>query len=210
MHAPWNLDPTRILTRRELATVLAGGARTRPSANAQRNRIIVRLACCCGLRVSEIANLQLHDVIVEVARPYLRLRRGTTKGGKPRRVPLWWDAGTLTALKAWKVLRLEQGAIGTSPFVCSVQSHRHGRALRRHAIRRRFLSACKALGLARLRTVTIHHGRHTFISHALAGGRTLAEVRDAAGHANVAITSVYLHVAVDDEDVVGDLFQFGK
>jgi integrase len=58
--------------------------------------------------------------------------------------------------------------------------------------------------------VTIHHGRHTFISHALAGGRTLAEVRDAAGHANVAITSVYLHVAVDDEDVVGDLFQFGK
>ena len=25
------------------------------------------------------------------------------------------------------------------------------------------------------------HGRHTFISHALAGGRTLAEVRDAAG-----------------------------
>ena len=29
--------------------------------------------------------------------------------------------------------------------------------------------------------LTIHHGRHTFISHALAGGRTLAEVRDAAG-----------------------------
>ena len=80
MHAPWNLDPTRILTRRELAAVLADGARQ--SANAQRNLVIVRLACCCGLRVSEIANLQVDDVVVEVTRPYLRLRRGTTKGGK--------------------------------------------------------------------------------------------------------------------------------
>ena len=53
--------------------------------------------------------------------------------------------------------------------------------------------------------LTIHHGRHTFISHALAGDRTLAEVRDAAGHANVSITSAYLHVAVDDDEV-GDLF----
>jgi hypothetical protein len=29
---------------------------------------------------------------------------------------------------------------------------------------------------------------YTFISHALAGGRSLAEVRDAAGHTNVSIT----------------------
>ncbi len=60
---------------------------------------------------------------------------------------------------------------------------------------------------ARLETPTIHHGRHTFISHALAGGRSLAEVRDAAGHANVSITSGYLHVAVDDEGGVGNLFE---
>src|SRR5690349_9265055 len=53
--------------------------------------------------------------------------------------------------------------------------------------------------------LTIHHGRHTFISHALAGGRTLAEVRDAAGHCNVSITLGYRHVAVDD-DAVRNLF----
>ncbi len=62
------------------------------------------------------------------------------------------------------------------------------------------------MGKVRLRTLTIHHGRHTFISHALAGGRTLAEVRGAAGHANVSITSGYLHVAVEDEAGVGSLF----
>ena len=35
----------------------------------------------------------------------------------------------------------------------------------------------------------------------------MAEVRDAAGHANVSITSGYLHVAVED-DKVGMLFAF--
>ena len=61
------------------------------------------------------------------------------------------------------------------------------------------------LGPERLKTLTIHHGRHTFISHALAGDRTLAEARDAAGHSNVSITSGYLHVAVEDE-ALGRLF----
>jgi len=52
----------------------------------------------------------------------------------------------------------------------------------------------------------IHHGRHTFISHALAGGRTLAEVRDAVGHGNATITSGYLHSGVDDDNALGRLF----
>ena len=73
-------------------------------------------------------------------------------------------------------------------------------------MRRRFLTACKVLGRERLATLTIHHGRHTFISHALAGGRSLAEVKQAAGHSNLITTSVYLHIAVDDDSVVGRLF----
>jgi integrase len=202
------IEPTKILTRRELASVLEHGRRAaRHSTNAWRNLIIVRLACCGGLRVSEIAGLQLDDVVVNVPRPHLRLRRGT-KGGRPRVVPLWWDAGTLADLAAWKRERLDQGARGSDPFICSVQSHRRGLALQRHAIRRRFLSACRVLGPARVRTLTIHHGRHTFISHALAGGRTLAEVQAAAGHRNVAVTSAYLHIAVDDEEPVGNLFGY--
>jgi site-specific recombinase XerD len=57
-----------------------------------------------------------------------------------------------------------------------------------------------------LRMLTIHHGRHSFISHSLAGGRTLAEVKAAAGHASLLTTSVYLHVVVDEREEVGDLF----
>ena len=205
----WNLDQTKILTRRELAAVLADlHKKAVRSANMRRNLVIVRLACCCGLRVSEIAGLQLDDVNVAGGRPHLRLRKETTKGNKPRRVPLWWDAGTLHELAAWKAERVGQGAAGDDAFVCSVQAHLRGQPVQRHAIRRRFLTACRIMGRERLCTLTIHHGRHTFISHALAGGRTLAEVRAAAGHSNVAVTSAYLHIVVDDTEPLGNLFRF--
>jgi integrase/recombinase XerD len=211
MHAvpTWNLDQMKILTRRELAAVLADAKRlSARSANSRRNLVIVRLACCCGLRVSEIAGLTLTDVVVDGQRPHLRLPKAITKGKKARVVPLWWDADTLTDLAAWKAERIEQGARPADPFVCSVQAHLRGRPLQRAAIRRRFLSACKVLGSSRSRALTIHHGRHTFISHALAGGRSLAEVRAAAGHSNVSVTSAYLHIVVDDDEPIGHLFRF--
>jgi integrase len=200
-------DPTKILSRSELATVLADLKRKAPrSKNTRLNLIIFRLACCCGLRASEIAQLQIGDVRVDVARPHLRIRRGAAKGGKSRTVPLWWDAGTLADVTAWKAEHVKRGTSSVHPFVASLL---HGRgdalAFSRHTLRKRFRTASKVLGSERLRSLTIHHGRHTFISHALAGGRTLAEVRDAAGHANVTVTSGYLHVAVET-GVVGRLF----
>jgi len=204
---PRSADPTKILTRRELAAVLADLKRKAPrSRNTRLNLVLFRLACCCGLRASEIAKLQIGDVRTEVARPHLRIRAGAAKGGRPRTVPLWWDAGTLADLTAWKIERLGQTTRADQTFVASLRPGRVGTPFSRHTLRKRFRTACKTLGLARLESLTIHHGRHTFISHALAGGRSLAEVRDAAGHCNVSITSGYLHVAVDDGDAVGNLF----
>jgi integrase len=97
----WTVDPTRILTRRELATVIADLKRASRYANTRRNLVIVRLACCRGLRVSEIAALQFDDVVVDVPRAHLRLRRETTKGKRLRYVTLWWGGGTLADLVAW-------------------------------------------------------------------------------------------------------------
>lgn len=199
-------DPTKILTRNEFETVLADLKRKAPrSKNTRLNLVIFRLASCCGLRASEIAQLLIEDVRVDQARPHLRIRRGAAKGGKARRVPLWWDAGTLANIRDWKASRLEGGARPDQPFVASLLRGRESKVFSRHTLRKRFRTACKSLGAERLQSLTIHHGRHTFISHALAGGRTLAEVRDAAGHANVTVTSGYLHVAVES-DAVGRLF----
>jgi integrase len=210
MHAfpAWNVDASQILTRSELAEVL-GDLRRRADrlSNIQMNLAIVRLACCCGLRASEIGGLRLADVVIGIPRSYLAVRAETAKLGRPRRVPLWWDAGTLRDIEVWKRARGCQGALSSDPFVCSLQRATLGSTLNRHVLRRRFLTACRVLGWSRLRTLTIHHGRHTFISHALAGGRTLAEVRAAAGHASLQTTSAYLHVAVEDDGKPVDLFR---
>jgi integrase len=115
----------------------------------------------------------------------------------------------LEGLDHWKKTRLDQQRGANQDFfVGSLRPGRIGTKLSRHMLRKRFRTACKVLGPERLETLTIHHGRHTFLGHALAGGRTLAEVRDAAGHANISVTSGYLHAAVDNEAPVGNLFRF--
>jgi integrase len=204
----WQVDSSQILTRGELGRVLAALAARAPRLpNVRMNLAIVRLACCCGLRATEIAGLHLADVRVGIARPHLYIRAETAKLHRPRRVPLWWDSGTLADIAGWKEFRQRQGARGEEEVICSLQRATFGRPLNRHVLRRRFKTACGILGPERLRSLTIHHGRHTFVSHALAGGRTLAEVRDAAGHANILTTSVYLHVVVNDQEP-GNLFAF--
>ncbi len=121
---------------------------------------------------------------------------------------MWWDGGTLDDLRAWKREREEQGASANDYFVCGQQNGSHGKHMDRRNARMRFIRACKVLGDDRAAEVTIHHGRHSFISHALAGGRSLAEVAAAAGHASIIITAIYTHVAVDDDGTIGNLFNF--
>jgi site-specific recombinase XerC len=83
----------------------------------------------------------------------------------------------------------------------------YGKCLDPRNLRNRFISSCRILGKERQKHLTIHHGRHSFISHSLAGGRSLAEVRDAVGHSNLSTTSVYAHIVNEDEGN-GNLFDF--
>jgi integrase len=168
------LDATKILTRRELAAVLNDLKRKAPrSKNTRLNLTLFRLACCCGLRASEIANLQVGDVRIELACPHIRIRNGAAKGGRSRVVPLWWDAGTLEDLSVWKAGRLRNDAEYDEPFLASLVPDRTVKTFSRHTLRKRFRTACKVLGAARVEALTIHHGRHTFISHSLASVRSL-------------------------------------
>lgn len=219
-----NINASKILTRGEITTVLADlNRRAKRSLNSRMNLIIFRLATCCGLRSSEISGLKLQDVAIGIERPYLYLPGSITKGKKSRTVPLWWDSGTLKDISTWKTKRKQQGANQDDFFVCALSKSTFGKRLKKSNIRHRFQIACRALGKDRLligqdqtktgrkynKYLTVHHGWHTFCSHALAGGRTLAEVRDAAGHSDISITSVYLHV-VTDGDEPDDIFDFDK
>ena len=211
------IDQTRILTRSEVADVVADLKRKgRRSVNSRQNLLIFRLATCCGLRGSEIVGLTLSNVKLTGKRLHIYVPRAIAKRHQARRVPLWWDAGTLADLEAWKQQRAAQGATGADPFVCSQARGNHhktgepsfGKPLTARNAQARWKAAIKCLGPERVEVLSIHCGRHSFCSHALAGGRSVAEVRDAAGHANVSTTSIYLHSVVDDDEQVGNLFDF--
>lgn len=205
----WIVDRSKILQRDEMVRVLTDLRRkARRSVNSRMNLTIFRLAACCGLRASEIAGLVLSDVQVDNTRPSIRVRREIGKGRKARKVPLTWDAGTLADLVEWKRFRREQGAADDDRFVCSQHCDSFGNPLDRRNLRKRFRVSCKVLGRERQGDLTIHDGRHSFVSHALHGGRSIVEVRAAAGHASLATTSIYAHL-VDTDDTVGNLFDFG-
>lgn len=210
------IDPLRILTRSEIAAVIVDLKRKRRSINTRQNLVIFRLATCCGLRVSEIVGLKMGNIKLNSQRPHVEIPAAIAKRRKGRKVPLWWDAATLADLDQWKQERTAQGAKVGDPFVCSQAAGHNsrtskpsfGKALTARNAQTRFKTAIRCLGSERLATLSIHCGRHSFVSHALAGGRSLAEIRDAAGHANVSTTSIYLHVVPDDDETVGNLFAF--
>ncbi|MHC4637818.1 MAG: tyrosine-type recombinase/integrase [Planctomycetota bacterium] len=208
MIAQWKVNPWKILSGSEIREVLMELKRkSKRSINTRANLIVFRLATCCGLRVSEISGLRMRDVKLNEKKPHIRLPKTLTKRKKERRVPLWWDAGTLADIEAWKAERKLQGAKAGDFFMCSQHTDTFGKQLDRFNIRHRFKVSCKTLGPERTERLTIHDGRHSFISHALAKSRTLAEVKDAAGHANISTTSGYLHIAVDDNGTIGNIFE---
>lgn len=76
-------------------------------------------------------------------------------------------------------------------------NHRYGdlRGIRlgKEKIRVHWKPAIAALGPERVRQLSIHTGRHTFISHAIAAGIDLPTLRLASGHANLNRLSMYAH-----------------
>lgn len=194
------VDTNKILTTDEIRAVIAQLKVKRRYVNNRQTLVIFRLAACCGLRASEIAGITTDDVRTEGKRPHIRIRKTVGKGSKARKVPLWWDQGTLDDLRAWRAEQVERGA---RYFVCAQSVDAFGNPIDRRNIRRIFIRACSIL--EGRDDVTTHDGRHTYVSLSLAGGRSLAEVRDAAGHANIATTSIYTH-CVPDDGTVGNLF----
>jgi integrase len=208
--ATWTVDKSKILQPGEIKLVLADLARkSARSVNTRMNRVIFRLACCAGLRASEVGGLVLSDVQLDSTRPQIRARKEITKGHKPRKIPLTWDESTLNDLRDWKRFRREQGAGDDDRFVCSQHCDSFGNPLDRRNLRKRFKVACKCLGPERLAELTIHHGRHSFVSIALHRGRSITEVRAAVGHASLSVTSLYSHL-VEDSGEIGNLFDFSE
>lgn len=202
------LSASDILTKDEVKLVQDSLRKGRKRQNIRQNEIIFRLATCCGLRVSEMCKLVISDLTLTGPRPSIRVQKKNVKGKtRMRTVPLWWDAGNLEVLIDWVKHRKAMGAKPSDPLLCTMRTgtspalhcyRQEGRPLRRDEAAKRWKAAIRVLGAERRRQVSVHCGRHTFASHAIAAGRTIVEVQQALGHSELAATSVYMHLVAND------------
>jgi len=169
------------LTHDEVEQLLAspaGGTR-----EGTRDRAILELFYATGLRVSELAGLQLDQLFLDEA--YVRV---LGKGGKVRVVPVGSHA--IEALRHYLV----EGRPLFQPDIAdrSVFISRIGRGLSRVGVWRIVTSHARRAGIEK--HLTPHTLRHSFASHLLENGAPLRVIQEMLGHADVATTQIYTHV----------------
>lgn len=178
----------KVLSRDEIDGLLEAAAR-RDAGAGLRLVALVELAYASGLRVSELLALKVEAVRRDPA--YLIVRG---KGGKERLAPL--NAAARTAVKAWLTARdaKRKPEAPDSPWLFP-SSGRSG-----HLTPRRFAQlldeAALVAGIDPAR-VSPHVLRHAFATHLLEGGADLRVVQTLLGHADIATTQIYTHVATD-------------
>lgn len=157
------------------------------SLQAARNRAIFETLYSCGIRVSELAGLDVYD---------LDTAAGTVKvlgkGGKERLVPI--GAKALDSLAAYRRMLQAQGGIGTAsngPLFLNLR----GQRLTTRSVARILKKIAAACGI--LTPVSPHTLRHTFATHMLDAGADLRSVQELLGHQNLSTTQKYTHVSID-------------
>lgn len=163
-------------------------AREVSKASAARDRALLELLYGSGLRLSEIASLDLDDVDLGAG-----TARVLGKGQKERIVPL--GPPCLRALMEWRAERMllrssKRPAHATALFV--------GRGGMRLGVRRIETLVQQYGALASGRgDVHPHALRHSCATHMLEGGADLRAIQELLGHASLATTQRYTHVSID-------------
>ena len=148
-----------------------------------RNRAILELMYSSGARVSEVAQLDLDEM---VQGGWVRIRG---KGSKERLVPV--GSFAQRAIDAYLVRSrpmLAAKAGGPALFL-----NQRGSRLSRQSIWEIIQSAGEACGLS----VSPHSLRHSFATHLIEGGADVRVVQELLGHASVATTQIYTLVTID-------------
>ncbi len=176
----------KVLTREEV-DALTAAASTRDGAGGLRLAALIELIYASGLRISEATSLTLAAVAGDPA--YLMVRG---KGGKERLAPL--NGAARAAIKAYLDARhafLPRGA-KQSPWL--FPSHGAAGRLTPRRIAQLLDEAAADAGVDPAK-VSPHVLRHAFATHLVEGGADLRVVQTLLGHADIATTQIYTHVA---------------
>src|SRR5262249_36261674 len=151
------------------------------AATRRRDRLILLISLGAGLRVSEITKLRIEHV--DTVASTIFVSQG--KGKKDRYVPI--PSWLCAALREW-IGKRGTGWMFPSP-------RKEGRPLTTRAVQYMTHKITAAAGL--IKHVHPHTLRHSYATNLLRSGADLPDIQRLMGHANLATTAVYLHVAVE-------------
>lgn len=150
----------------------------------RRNRCMILLMYACGLRVSELCQLKLSQLHLNVG--FLSCKG---KGNKERMVPI----AKIVLIELENYLKKDRNDIlkgKKSPYLFVTQN---GNPISRD----NFWSSLNDYGKKSSITKHIHPHmlRHTFATHLLENGADLRSIQELLGHENIATTTIYTHVS---------------
>jgi integrase/recombinase XerD len=170
------------LSFEEIETIISQIDLSKPEGG--RNKAILETMYSCGLRVSEVVNLKISQLYLDVG--FIRV---IGKGDKERLVPVGKNA-----IKQINIYRN------------NIRVHIHpqkgkedilflnyrGGALSRVMIF--YIIRELALKAGIQKTVSPHTFRHSFATHLVEGGADLRAVQEMLGHASITTTEIYTHL----------------
>ncbi|MGD2110251.1 MAG: tyrosine recombinase XerC [Phycisphaerae bacterium] len=149
-----------------------------------RDRAMLEVLFSTGVRVSELVDLNFHDVDFEGH--VIRVRG---KGKKQRAAPIGTTA--IAAIKRYVDMRRADARSATfdqeALFV-----NKHGQRLSTRSVRRKLDKYLAEAGLDP--AISPHTLRHSFATHMLNNGADLRSVQELLGHQSLSTTQVYTHL----------------
>ncbi|WP_207492539.1 site-specific tyrosine recombinase XerD [Aridibaculum aurantiacum] len=152
-----------------------------------RNKAILETLYSCGLRVTELVNLQLSCLYLDVG--FIRV---IGKGNKERLVPIGSEA--IKCIKLYKdTVRVHQPRAKGCDDVLFL--NKRGGKISRVMI---FYIIKELAQKAKInKTISPHTFRHSFATHLVEGGADLRAVQEMLGHESITTTEIYTHLDRD-------------
>ena len=159
-----------------------------------RNKAILEVLYSCGLRVTELVNLTLSNLYLDVG--FIRV---IGKGDKERLVPI--------GQSAIKYISIYKNNIRTHIPIKKGQEdilflNRRGSKLTRVMIFLMLKELVKKAGIAK--SISPNTFRHSFATHLVEGGADLRAVQEMLGHESITTTEIYTHI---DREYLRDTLQ---
>ncbi|MCS6824439.1 MAG: site-specific tyrosine recombinase XerD [Cytophagaceae bacterium] len=171
-----------VLSVQEIESML--NAIDHSTAEGMRNRSIVEILYSCGLRVSELTELRISDILFEEG--FVKI---LGKGKKERFVPIGRDAVKYLKLYLNDIrtqVRVQKG------FENHVYLNRRGSKLSRVMVFTIVKKLAEQAGIKK--KVSPHTFRHSFATHLIEGGADLRAVQEMLGHSSITTTEIYTHI----------------